>query len=233
MRINCIAIEDEPLALKKIEEFIKQVDYLNLLDVFNNAVDAIGFLKEKSVDLIFLDIRMKRLSGIQFLESIKITPKVIITSAYDEYALKGYELNVSDYLLKPFSFERFLKSVENVYDELSTTKKEKNRSFIFVKTEYRIEKVELDSILYIQGMKDYLKIHTKDKKIMTLQTFKSLEDSLPKTDFKRVHNSYIIAISKIESIERNRIKIKDDIIPISDTYKKDFYQLLKDERILI
>ena len=233
MRINCIAIEDEPLALNKIKKFIKQVEYLNLLDVFNNAVDAISFLKYNTVDLIFLDIRMKNLSGIQFLESLKTSPKVIITSAYDEYALKGYELDVSDYLLKPFSFERFLKSSEKVYEELTTSTKEDNRSFIFVKTEFRIERVEFDRIQYIQGMKDYLQIHTTDKKIMTLQTFKCLEASLPKTQFTRVHNSYIVAISKIESIERNRIRIGDEVIPITDTYKERFYQLLVDEKIFI
>ena len=139
MKINCIAIEDEPLALKKIKEFIEQIDYLNLLEAFNNAVDAIGFLKNNPVDLIFLDIRMKKLSGIQFLESLQIKPKVIITSAYDEYALKGYELDVADYLLKPFTLERFLKSVDKVYNQLSVLTGDNSNDYIFVKTEYRID----------------------------------------------------------------------------------------------
>ena len=152
MKINCIAIEDEPLALKKIKEFIEQIDYLNLLEAFNNAVDAIGFLKKNPVDLIFLDIRMKKLSGIQFLESLQIKPKVIITSAYDEYALKGYELDVADYLLKPFTLERFLKSVDKVYNQLSVLTGDNSNDYIFVKTEYRIEKIEIKDILYIQGM---------------------------------------------------------------------------------
>jgi DNA-binding LytR/AlgR family response regulator len=233
MKINCIAIEDEPLALKKIKEFIEQIDYLNLLEAFNNAVDAIGFLKKNPVDLIFLDIRMKKLSGIQFLESLQIKPKVIITSAYDEYALKGYELDVADYLLKPFTLERFLKSVDKVYNQLSVLTGDNSNDYIFVKTEYRIEKIEIKDILYIQGMKDYLQIHTTDRKIMTLQTFKNLLEILPQTDFQRVHNSYIVSISMIKNIVRNRIRIGKDLIPISDSYKDKFYGILKERKILI
>lgn len=233
MKIKCIAIEDEPLALKKIKEFIEQVDYLHLLEGFDNAVDAIGFLKKNAVDLIFLDIRMKKLSGIQFLESLQIKPKVIITSAYDEYALKGFELDVADYLLKPFTFERFLKSVDKVYNQLSVSSIDSYNDYLFVKTEYRIEKIEMKDILYIQGMKDYLQIHTTDRKIMTLQTFKNLLDILPPIDFQRVHNSFIVSISKIEHIERNRIRIGKDLIPISDSYKDTFYGILKERKILI
>jgi two-component system, LytTR family, response regulator len=233
MIINCIAIEDEPLALKKIKEFIEQVDYLNLLEGFNNGVDAIGYLKKNAVDLIFLDIRMKKLSGIQFLEALQNRPKVIITTAYDEYALKGYELDVADYLLKPFPFERFLKSVDKVYTQLNGLMSNITIDYLFVKTEYRIEKVVLKDILYIQGMKDYLQIHTLDRKIMTLQTFKNLLETLPSNDFQRVHNSYVVAISKIENIERNRIKIGDDLIPISDSYKDKFYETLKNRKVLI
>lgn len=233
MKINCIAIEDEPLALKKIKEFIEQVNFLNLLEGFDNAIDAIGFLKKNTVDLIFLDIRMKKLSGIQFLESLQIKPKVIITSAYDEYALKGYELDVVDYLLKPFTLERFLKSVDKIYNQLNSSKSNKSNDYIFVKTEYRIEKIEIKDILYIQGMKDYLQIHTTNSKIMTLQTFKNLFEILPQIDFQRVHNSYIVSISKIENIERNRIRIGKDLIPISDSYKDKFYGILKERKILI
>lgn len=233
MKINCIVIEDEPLALRKITDFINRIDFLNLLQGFNNAINAIGFIKTNAVDLIFLDIRMKKLSGIQFLEALKTKPKVIITSAYDEYALKGYELDVSDYLLKPFSFERFVKSVEKVYNELKTDNLGKTNDYLFVKTEYRIEKIDLDNILYIKGMKDYLQIITTDKKIMTLQSFKNIIQFLPEKEFVRVHNSYIIAISKIDNIERNRIKIRDEMIPISDSYKDDFYNLLRDRKYLI
>lgn len=233
MKINCIVIEDEPLALRKITDFINRIDYLNLLQGFNNAINAIGFLKTNAIDLIFLDIRMKKLSGIQFLEALKTKPKVIITSAYDEYALKGYELDVSDYLLKPFSFERFIKSVEKVYNELKPDNLGKTNDYLFVKTEYRIEKIDLDNILYIKGMKDYLQIITTDKKIMTLQSFKNIIQFLPEKEFVRVHNSFIIAISKIDNIERNRIKIRDEMIPISASYKDDFYNLLRERKYLI
>jgi len=227
MKINCIVIEDEPLAIKKIEGFIGQVAYLNLLASFESALDALSFLKLHSVDLIFLDIRMKSLSGIQLLESMKQKPKVIITSAYSEYALKGYELEVSDYLLKPFSFERFLKSTEKVYSEWETENKKQEKEFIFVKTEYRIEKMFLKDILYIQGMKDYLQINTADKKIMTLQSFKNILQHLPEKEFVRVHNSFVVSIAHIDSIERNRISVKETIIPISAGYRDDFNKKLK------
>ncbi|MFK7905115.1 MAG: LytR/AlgR family response regulator transcription factor [Chitinophagales bacterium] len=234
MKINCIAIEDEPLALKKLEGFILQTDYLHLMKTFTNAVDAIGYLKKSAVDLIFLDIRMKKLSGIQFLESLSNPPKVVITTAYDAYALKGYELDVADYLLKPFTFERFLKSAEKVYKQLLSVKQSTvEMDYLFVKTEYRIEKVELKKVLYIQGMKDYLQIHTSEKKIMTLQTFKNLMEILPKKDFQRIHNSYIVSVSKIESIERNRIRIGNEVIPISSGYRSEFYGFLKEMNILI
>lgn len=176
---------------------------------------------------------MKKLSGIQFLESLQNKPKVIITSAYDEYALKGYELEVADYLLKPFTFERFLKSIDKVYNQYYETASNSSNDYIFVKTEYRLEKIVIKDILYIQGMKDYLQIHTIDRKIMTLQTFKNLLEILPQINFQRVHNSYIVSISKIESIERNRIRIGKGLIPISDSYKDKFYGILKERKILI
>ena len=233
MKINCIVIEDEPLALKKVSGYINRIDYLNLLFAFNNAIDAIGFLKTTTVDLIFLDIRMKKLTGIQFLESLKSKPKIIITSAYDEYALKGYELDVSDYLLKPFTFDRFVKSVEKVYFDLIDKNFEQKPEYIFVKTEYRIEKIDFNDIFYIQGMKDYLQIVSDKKKIMTLQSFKNILGFLPKKDFVRVHNSYIVSIDKIENIERNRIKIGEKIIPISDSYKDAFFTLLHEKKYMI
>jgi len=233
MTINCIIIEDEPLALKKLSGYISKIDFLNLLSVFNNASDAIGYLKANTVDLIFLDIRMKGLTGIQFLESLNSPPKIIITSAYDEYALKGYELDVSDYLLKPFAFDRFIKSVEKIYRELTDSKSEQKPDYIFVKTEYRIEKIDLKNILYIQGMKDYLRIFTVEKNIMTLQSFRNFIHALPEKEFTRVHNSYIVSISKIESIEKNRIKIGEKTIPISDSYKDNFFNLLKENKYLI
>lgn len=227
MKIKCIIIEDEPLALERTIEFVQKVPYLNLIETFDNGLDAIGFLKEYIVQLIFLDIQMDDLSGIQLLESLNNKPKIVITTAFDKYALKGFELNVSDYLLKPFTFERFLQACERVYEELKLIEINDDKSFLFVKTEYRLEKVEIKNILFIEGMRDYRRIHLTDKRIMTLQTFKDLEQQLPAKTFCRVHKSYIVSIEKIESIERDRIRIQKELIPVSDTYRERFYKIIK------
>jgi len=223
MNIKCIIIEDEPLALERAKGFVEKLPYLNLLAAFDNAIDALTFLKSNKVDLLFLDINMDGLSGIELLENAKIDGEVIITTAYNEYAIKGFELNVTDYLLKPYSFERFLKAVDKVQLNLSKKEVSKNKEFIFVKTENRLENIALNEILFIEGMRDYRRIHTINKRIMTLQTFTELEQIIPSNLICRVHKSYMVAIDKIESVERNRIRIKEQIIPISETYKKLFY----------
>ena len=232
MVINCIVIDDEPLAISKLTGFIEKVPELKLKRSFDNAIEAIGWLKENPADLIFLDIQMEQLTGIQFLEATRSSCRIIITSAYDQYAIKGYELNVTDYLLKPFSFERFLRAVNKVmdyYSQIPTTNSASsgNDGFIFVKTEYRLERIDLDHILYIEGMKDYLRIICNDKKIMTLQSFSKLEESLPSNRFCRVHKSYIVSIDKIKSIERNVIVIGDRRIPVSNTYRESFFSRIK------
>jgi DNA-binding LytR/AlgR family response regulator len=232
MQINCIAIDDEPLALSKLEGFINKVPDLKLISTFDNAIEAIGWLKENSVDLIFLDIQMEQLTGIQFLEATNSRSRIILTTAYDQYALKGYELNITDYLLKPFSFHRFLQAVNKVmeyYAQKTDPDKtiSKGESFIFVKTEYRLERVDIDHILYIEGMKDYLRIICTDKKIMTLQSFAKIEESLPAKNFCRVHKSFIVAINKIKSVERGVILIADQRIPVSNTYKENFFSKIK------
>jgi DNA-binding LytR/AlgR family response regulator len=225
MVINCIIVEDEPLALKRIKEFVNRVSYLNLIASFSNAFDAIGFLKDNVVNLIFLDIEMDGLTGIEFLESLTCNPQIIITTAYDKYALKGFELNVADYLLKPFRFERFLSAVERVYEIINKVQKE-DKDFIFVKTEYRLERIALSDIYFIEGMGDYRNIQTGLKKILTLKTFSDFETELPFNSFCRVHKSYIVSLDKIISIEHNRIKIKDTLIPISNSYKERFYNMI-------
>jgi DNA-binding LytR/AlgR family response regulator len=232
MRINCIAIDDEPLALSKLEAFIARVPGLNLLRTFDNAVEVVSWLNENRVDLVFLDIQMDQLTGIQFLEATGLNCFIIITSAYDQYAMKGFELNVTDYLLKPFSFQRFLMAVNKVMERVSQNaegKKEivEDNRYIFVKTEYRLEKVDTEDILYIQGMKDYLRIVCSRKKIMTLQSFAKLEELLPSKKFCRIHKSFIIAIDKIESIERGVVLIADQRIPVSHTYKESFLNRIK------
>ena len=225
MIINCIVIEDEPLAMERAVDYVGKVPYLNLVGSFDNGFEAIGFLKDHKVDLIYLDIKMDELTGIQLIESLAQKPEVIITTAYHEFALKGFELSVADYLLKPYSFDRFLQATDKVYQKLfSSLKSEKN--YLFVKTEYRMEKVLYDDILYIEGMRDYRSIQKLNHKILTLQTFTELEKELPENVFCRVHKSYIVAISKIESIERNRIRIRNKLIPVSETYRTRFNQII-------
>ena len=226
-RYSCIIIEDEPLALKRTTDFVNKIPFLNLSGTFDNSINGLFYLKANKVDLLFLDINMDELSGIELLESSKIDSQVIITTAYQKYALKGYELNVTDYLLKPFTFDRFLKAVTKAQDNI-------NQSFIspppqesiFVKTENRLEKINISEILYIEGMRDYRRIHTINKRIMTLQNFSELEQILPSNLVCRVHKSYMVGINKIESIERRRIKISDQIIPISETYMELFTQVI-------
>ena len=232
MLIHCIAIEDEPPALKKIEGFIGRIAELKLEKSFNNAVDAIGWLKENHIDLIFLDVQMDMLTGIEFLESAVSSARIIITSAYDQYAVKGFELNVTDYLLKPYSFQRFVQAVNKVLDFFSAKKEEasltdESTRYIFIKTEYRHERVDFDDILYIEGMKDYLRIVCKERKIMTLMSFAKMEESLPSAEFCRVHKSYLVALKKIKSVERGIIIIADQRIPVSNTYKDNFYSKIK------
>jgi two-component system, LytTR family, response regulator len=223
MRIKSIVIEDEPLALRKLTSFIDKIEYLEVTKTFDNAIEAIGFLKSNPVDLIFLDIQMEEFTGIQFLEAIHQCPKVIITTAYDKYALKGYEFSVVDYLLKPYTFERFVKAVDKVVGTKQEGLRLGSSDSVFIKTEYRLEKVRLTDILYIEGMSEYLKVVTANKKILTKQNFRNMEEILPQGNFVRVHKSYMVAIDKIESIEKNRIKINDLYIPISDSYRDAFY----------
>ncbi|SEN38098.1 two component transcriptional regulator, LytTR family [Chitinophaga rupis] len=226
MKINCIIVEDEPLAQERLKNYIQKLPYLNLLTVFDNGVDALVFLKATPVDLVFLDINIGELSGIQLLESARLQLEVIIITAYDEFALKGFDLNVTDYLLKPYTFERFLQAVEKAKQNLSKQAAVPEKKFIFVKTEYRLEKVLLQEILYIEGMRDYRRIHTLHKRIMTLQTFKEFEQEIPPAIICRVHKSYMVAIDKIDAIERDGIKIGEMIIPVSETYRKGFYGLI-------
>ena len=229
-RHTCIIIEDEPLALQRTKGFVDKIPFLNLIGTFEDSLSGLAFLQSNKVDLLFLDINMDELSGIELLESSKITCQVIITTAYQEYALKGYEINVTDYLLKPFTFDRFLKAVNKAQENLKqiapTVPANSSAAFIFVKTENRLEKINIGDILYIEGMRDYRRIHTVEKRIMTLQNFSELEQILPPNLVCRVHKSFMVGINKIESIERSRIKIADQLIPISETYKEQFFQII-------
>ncbi len=220
---KCIIIEDEPLALERTKEYAQKIPFLEVSATFENALDGLAFLKTNDIDILFLDINMDELTGVELLESSKIECQVIVTTAYQEYALKSFELNVTDYLLKPFDFNRFLQAVNKAEDNLDKIH-QSQPNFIFVKTENRLEKIDLQDILFIEGMRDYRRIHTETKKIMTLQNFKEFEQVIPQNLICRVHKSYMVSISKIESIERNRIRIADQRIPISETYKASFFQ---------
>ncbi len=242
MQISCIVVDDEPLAIDKMKAFISKISFLDLKATFNSGIEAMNFLRDNTVELLFLDIQMDDLTGIQLVELLEVKPLIVFTTAYDQYALKGYELDVCDYLLKPISFQRFLKTANKVYARLlpgdsalvdvvsekivNTEDQNQHKEFCFLKTENRMQKVLFGDILMIQGMKDYLLVQTTKGNIMTLSNFKSMLELLPLNEFKRVHKSYIVPISKIESIERNRIKIGESLIPISDTYKKEFYEFL-------
>ena len=225
-KIACIIIEDEPLALERTKSFVLKVPFLELKATFDNAITGLSYLNNNKVDLLFLDINMDELSGIELLESSRLDCQVIITTAYQEYALKGYELSVTDYLLKPFIFNRFLQAVNKVQEKTNKSTSEKSSDFIFIKTENRLEKISFSDIIFIEGMRDYRRIHTATKKIMTLQNFKELETLIPPKDVCRVHKSYMVAINKIDTIERSRIFIEDQVIPISDSYRDHFFKII-------
>lgn len=237
MKIDCIIVEDEPLAMERTIHFVQKIPFLNLLNTFDNAFDALAFLKSNKVDLMFLDINLGEFSGIQLLETATLSCQVILATAYPDYALKGYELKVSDYLLKPYTFDRFMQAVNRVQDlmekkapppaSIGTGQYQEPKKHIFVKTEHRLEKINLDEVLYIEGMGDYRRIFTTQKRLMTLQTFTDFEKEIPAHILCRVHKSYMVAIDKIDVIERDRIKIGAVTIPISETYKQAFFELIQ------
>ncbi len=243
MNINCIAIDDEPLALEIIKDYCSKVVFLNLLKTFDNAIESIEYIRTNKIDLIFLDIQMEELTGIQLLNALKHRPFVIFTTAYERYAIQGFELDVVDYMLKPISFERFIKGVNKVCERMQfdagagAAKPENGKakapetSFFFVKTETRTERIENNDVLYIEGMGDYWRIVTKTRRIMTLMNARKLEEILHEPQFCRVHKSFFIALDKIESIERNRIKIGDQYIPVSETYHKAFFDLVERKKL--
>ncbi len=236
MKINCIAIDDEPLALDVIADFSCRIPFLNLITTFQNPLEAVDLLNTQKIDLLFLDIEMEEISGIQFLKLLKNPPHVIFTTAYENYALQGFELEATDYLLKPFLFERFVKAVNKVHKiklaESSNIGTSENRTeaindFMFVKSGFEHRKVNYSDIKYIEGQGDYLKIVTTQGNIMTLQSFKNISRLLPEGEFVRIHKSYIVSLRHIDSIERNRVKIGNETLSVSETYGKPFFKLLK------
>lgn len=234
MNLTCLIVEDEPLARNLMTEYVRKIPYLNLIDACSSPLAAIEILRKQPIDLLFLDIQMPEITGISLLKALQRKPMVILTTAYSEYALEGYELDVIDYLLKPITFERFLRAVGKASQRTSvtTTSVFEDKSadvaqpFIFVKDGTKLVKIRWDDILYVEGLKDYVTIHTKQQKIVSLQRIKSLEEQLPSDKFIRVHHSYIIAISAIDVIHKGEVQIGSAQIPISDTYRKSFKEFI-------
>ncbi|MCO4292587.1 LytTR family DNA-binding domain-containing protein [Solitalea sp. MAHUQ-68] len=225
--MNCIAVDDEPLALELLVDNISKIPFLNLVATCPNPFEAIEVLKEKPVDLIFLDIQMPGISGVQFLEATRPNQMVIFITAYEKYALDGYNLDVVDYLLKPVAFDRFMKAATKAYDLFSlknkSTQTETAPDYIFINSEYNLIKVNLFDILYVEGLKDYVKIYIEgqSRPILSRMNIKAIEEKLPSTGFLRVHKSFIIATGKITSIRKNRIKIGEVEVPLSDNFKDE------------
>jgi DNA-binding LytR/AlgR family response regulator len=246
--IKCLIVDDEPLALHVLEDYISKIPFLQLVKATTNPIEALQLVQDKAAELVFLDVQMPELTGIQFLKIANGKAKVILTTAYPQYALEGYELDVIDYLLKPIAFERFYKAVQKAQAVLqpaaalapapSPAQPEPQQpsqdflsDFIFVKTEHKIQKVYLNDILFIEGLKDYISIFTPAERIITLQNMKKMEDALPPKYFIRVHKSYIVSINKIDSIERSRIFIGDKVIPVGDTYRDEFFKIIEGKNV--
>ena len=236
--MRCVIIDDEPLAVDLIKEFVSKVEALELIYTFNNAIDAIAIINQNPVDLIFLDIEMPHFSGIDFLNAIDKKPLVIFTTAYENYAVEGFNLGAVDYLVKPIPFNRFLKAVtraQQLFSPVVTTPNpaslaavETAHDFMFVRAEYENVKLNYCDILYIEGLKDYVKIYTTDNKyILTLISLIKLDAQLASKGFSRIHRSYIINIKHVTSIQKNKVIIAEKRIPISESYKSLFFEKIK------
>ena len=221
--INCLVVDDEPIARKGIMEHIQQIDFLHAVAECKNAIEAASWLKKTPVDLIFLDIQMPKLTGIDFLRNLQNTPLVIFTTAYPEYAIEGFELDVLDYLLKPISFARFMKAVNKAQDFLlkSKTGSNNNEDYFFIKVNQKLEKIKLYDVLYVEGMSNYIILHTKQKKHIAYLTFKGIEEKLPPRQFIRIHKSFLVSINAIQSIDTDEVILENTALPISKTYRDE------------
>ena len=237
-KITCIAIDDEPLALGLMVSHIKKTPFLELKGEFNNPIDAMEFLQENPVQLIFSDIQMPDLTGIEFAWTLNEDCKVIFTTAHDKYAVEGFQLHALDYLLKPISYEVFLNSVKHAKQHFDLLKSgspnkpiETDENYLFIKADYQIQRIEYKDILYIEGLKDYVKLYAESssKPIVFHATMKSLEEKLPADKFMRIHRSFIVSLNKIKTIERDRIIFGKERIPISKQYKEAFDGFIKNK----
>ena len=235
-KIRCIVVDDERLARTLLENFISKIPQLELVEKCKNPIEAINCLRTEHIDLMFLDIQMPDLTGIEFLRTVKrIKPLVIFTTAYSEFALEGYRLNITDYLLKPFSFKRFVEAVEKATEQIQllrianehqeqeakNTTTEIKRNYILIKAAHKIFKVKYEELVYLQSMREYVAFHTKTERILALHSLKKLEQELPKDLFIRIHKSYTISINKVTSLEGNLICLGDEKLPIGSSYKEE------------
>lgn len=232
MKIRCLAIDDEPLALKQVGGYISKTPFLELVSLFNNAFDAIDIIRKENIDLLFVDIEMPDLSGMDFVKSLSVKPFIIFTTAYSEYAVEGFRVDASDYLLKPIGYKDFLKAVNKVKSQFDIARQQSagagRNDHLFVKSGYKVVRIELDEIKYIESMHEYVRIHLlNDKPVMTLASMKSIEEQLPPGKFLRVHRSFIVNSARIKVVERNRIVFDNNVyIPVSDQYKSKFQEFL-------
>lgn len=244
MNLRCIAVDDEPLALDIIESYISKLPFLQLIRTCSSATEAMQVLQEEKVDLMFLDIEMPELTGIQFLNILKNQPLIIFTTAYPDYALEGFNQDAVDYLLKPIPFDRFLKAVTKAQERLQRNGKAveaapaalaapapQEHDFMFVKADYKTIRVDFKDILWIEGLKDYIIIQTKDQKIITLLSMNKMMEKLSDAKFLRVHRSFIVSLQKIDSIEKSRIRIGNKEIPIGEVYKEQFLKWVEENNI--
>ena len=236
MSITCIIIDDEPLARKGLKEYVTDVDFLNLIGEFDNPLKAAELISRGGVQLLFLDIQKPKITGLDFFKTLQNAPPVIFTTAYPQYALEGFEVNALDYLVKPVSFDRFFKAVlkaKEFYEVRDTNRKEADSSaYFFIKADNKLVKILFDEVQYVEALQNYVTIHTATRKYMTYLTFKSVEDYLPADKFLKVHKSYIVAASKIDSIEGNDIRIGQQHIPISRNQKDEVMDKLLKNRFL-
>ncbi|HQW43782.1 MAG: response regulator transcription factor [Chitinophagaceae bacterium] len=230
MIINCIIVDDEPLARKGLKEYVTDVDFLKLVGEFENPLKATELISSGDVQLLFLDIQMPKITGLDFFRTLQNAPPVIFTTAYPQYALEGFEVNALDYLVKPISFDRFLKAAmkaREYYEVRETNEKEKaTTDYFFIKTDNKLVKILFEDVLFVEALQNYVTIHTLLKKYMTYLTFKSVEEYLPADKFLKVHKSYIVAASKVDSIEGNDIRIGQQHIPISRNQKDEVMEKL-------
>lgn len=235
MKLTCMIIDDEPLARKGMEEYVSDIEFLELVAVCDNALQANTYLQSNTVDLVLLDIQMPKLSGLDFLKSLEHPPVVIITTAYQEYALEGYELNVTDYLVKPIAFSRFVKAVNKAKDFLLLKQKEpaaEPAAYFFLKVDNRFEKISYDEILFAEALQNYVAIYTAEKKMLSYITFTQVENQLPAGKFLKVHKSYIVAMDKIKTVEGNIINIAQHQIPVSRGLKDEVMQKIVFDKLI-